>query len=319
MCRWLAYTGSPILLAEALYAPAHSLIDQSLHSTMGAEPTNGDGFGIGWYDPPSAAASLASGEAGPTPGVFRSIEPAWNDRNLHELASHVASGHFFAHVRAAIGSPVQQTNCHPFRHGGWLWMHNGLIAQFAALKRDLALAIDPGLYPQIEGGTDSEILFLLALSFGLTDDPPRAVAQAVGLVEDIARRRGVADPFQGTLATTDGMRMWVFRYSSAHASRSLFYTADVSTLRRLYPERRILQEVGADARLVVSEPIGELPGAWQEVPESSCSIIAAGHDEIVPFAPIPPVSAVSVGASGAAPTGRTAASPGTGAPPDSHR
>lgn len=299
MCRWLAYTGSPILLAEALYAPAHSLIDQSLHSRLGAEPTNGDGFGIGWYDPPSAAstsalgasgsalgaASSALGAASPVPGVFRSIEPAWNDRNLHELASHVASGHFFAHVRAAIGSPVQQTNCHPFRHERWLWMHNGLIAQFATLRRDLVLAIDPVLYPQIEGGTDSEILFFLALSLGLTDDPPGAVARAIGLVEEIAARHGVADPFQGTLATTDGRRMWVFRYSSAHSSRSLFYTADIPTLRRLYPEQRILQEVGADARLVISEPIGELPGAWREVPESSCSIIAAGHDEIVPFAP----------------------------------
>jgi hypothetical protein len=59
MCRWLAYSGAPILLEEALYAPAHSLIDQSLHSTLGAEATNGDGFGIGWYD------------AAPTPGVSR--------------------------------------------------------------------------------------------------------------------------------------------------------------------------------------------------------------------------------------------------------
>jgi len=101
MCRWLAYSGSPILLKEALYAPAHSLIDQSLHARLGAEATNGDGFGIGWYD------------AAPAPGVFKSVEPAWNDRNLHELAEHISSGHFFAHVRAAIGSPVQQSNCHP--------------------------------------------------------------------------------------------------------------------------------------------------------------------------------------------------------------
>lgn len=89
MCRWLAYTGSPILLSKALYAPAHSLIDQSLHARLGAEATNGDGFGIGWYDDT------------PGPGVFRSIEPAWNDRNLHELSDHIRSAHFFAHVRAA--------------------------------------------------------------------------------------------------------------------------------------------------------------------------------------------------------------------------
>lgn len=276
MCRWLAYTGSPIVLAKALYAPAHSLIDQSLHAQLGAEPTNGDGFGIGWYD------------ATPQPGVFRSIEPAWNDRNLHELANHVESAHFFAHVRAAIGSPVQQTNCHPFRHERWLWMHNGLVAQFATLKRQLMFAVEPSLYPAIEGGTDSEVLFHLALTFGLVEDPPTAVARAIGLVEATGRAHGVEHPFQGTLATTDGERMWVFRYSSAHQSRSLYYTADIPTLRALYPREHILRELSPDARLVVSEPIGDLPGAWREMPESSCAVIAAGRDDIYPFAPIPP-------------------------------
>jgi predicted glutamine amidotransferase len=278
MCRWLAYTGSPILLSKALYAPAHSLIDQSLHSRLGAEPTNGDGFGIGWYD------------ATPAPGTFHSVEPAWNDRNLYELADHISSGHFFAHVRAAIGSPVQQSNCHPFRHGRWLWMHNGFVAEFASLKRDLVFAVDPALYPEIAGGTDSEVLFYLALTFGLTDDPPGAVARTVGLVEAHGRSRGIDNPFQGTLATTDGERMWVFRYSSAGESRSLFYTTDVPTLRRLYPERHILQELSADARLVVSEPIGDLPGAWREMPESSFAEIAAGRDDVQPFSPSPPPS-----------------------------
>lgn len=278
MCRWLAYTGSPILLSKALYAPAHSLIDQSLHSRLGAEPTNGDGFGVGWYD------------ATPGPGTFRSIEPAWNDRNLHELANHISSGHFFAHVRAAIGSAVQQTNCHPFRHGGWLWMHNGLIAEFATLKRELVFAVDPALYPEIAGGTDSEVLFYLALTYGLTVDPSGAVARAIGHVEAVGRSHGVADAFQGTLATTDGERMWVFRYSTAGESRSLFYTADLPTLRLLYPKAHILQELSPDARLVVSEPIGDLPGAWREMPESSYAAIAAGHDDVLPFAPAPPMS-----------------------------
>src|SRR5690349_14879802 len=153
MCRWLAYTGSPVLLERALYSPAHSLIDQSLHSKLGAEATNGDGFGVGWYDEM------------PTPGVFRSIEPAWNDQNLRELAGHIHSGHFFAHIRAAIGSAVQQTNCHPFRHERWLFMHNGFVADLAAVKRDLVLEVDPSLYPSIAGQSDTELLFHLALTF----------------------------------------------------------------------------------------------------------------------------------------------------------
>ena len=185
MCRWLAYSGSPILLETALYSPVHSLIDQSLHSELGAEATNGDGFGVGWYDDQ------------PTPGVFHSIEPAWNDQNLRELAAHITSGHFFAHIRAAIGSPVQQTNCHPFRHGRWLFMHNGYVADLPRVRRDLLMAIDESLFPEVSGTADTEILFYLALTFGLESDPADAVARAVGLVEDVGRAQGRRVPVPG--------------------------------------------------------------------------------------------------------------------------
>jgi predicted glutamine amidotransferase len=76
---------------------------------------------------------------------------------------------------------VQQTNCHPFRHDNWLFMHNGYINELATIKRDLVLAVDPSLYPEIKGQADTEVLFYLALTFGLEDDPPAVVAQAIGL------------------------------------------------------------------------------------------------------------------------------------------
>jgi predicted glutamine amidotransferase len=278
MCRWLAYTGSPVLIAEALYTPKHSLIDQSLHSRLGAETTNGDGFGVGWFD------------AQATPGVFRSVEPAWNDENLRELAGHVRSHLFFAHIRAAIGSAVQQTNCHPFRNGRWLFMHNGFIDGFAQIKRDLVLAVDESLYPQIRGTTDSEVLFYLALTFGLEQDPPAAIGRAIGLVESVGRQRGVSNPFQGTIATSDGEHLWAFRYSSEGKSRSLFFSRDIHTLRELYPDRRILNQLSEDARLVVSEPIGDLPGAWHELPESSYAFVGSGKEELLPFEVKPPAS-----------------------------
>ncbi len=43
--------------------------------------------------------------------------------------------------------------------------------------------------------------------------------------------------------------MWAFRYSSEGKSRSLYYTTDVPTptLRRLYPERQLCQEVSDEA------------------------------------------------------------------------
>jgi predicted glutamine amidotransferase len=269
----MAYSGEPILASELLFRPAHSVIDQSLHSRFGATTTNGDGFGIGWYD------------VTPEASVFKSVEPAWNDRNLREVAGAIRTPLLFAHVRASTGTAVQRSNCHPFRHGRWLWMHNGALAGFREIKRDLALAVDPALYPEIEGSTDSEMLFFLALSFGLEDDPLGAVERAVGLVEDIARRHEVLDPVQMTVATTDGDSIWVFRYSSIGASRSLYFSTDIIALRRLHPDLEVLKTLGDETRLVVSEPLGELPGAWNEVPESMCGIVRPGADELKPFRP----------------------------------
>jgi predicted glutamine amidotransferase len=282
MCRWLAYSGSPLLLSEALYEGPNSFVGQSLHSRLGAEPTNGDGFGVGWYGAPA------------TPGLFHSTEPAWNDSNLRELADHISSPLFFTHIRAAIGSAVQQTNCHPFRHENWLFMHNGYINEFATIKRNLVLAIDPSLYPEIQGQADTEVLFFLALTFGLEDDPPSAIERAIGLVEDVGSRLGVPNPFQGTVATTDGESIWAFRYSSERKSRSLYYTTDVPTLRKLYPERELFREVSDNARLIVSEPLGDVAGVWNEVPESSYGIVGPGREEMRPFRPKAPSAAVPV-------------------------
>ena len=274
MCRWLAYSGSPILLEELLLKPEYSLIDQSLHARLGVETTNGDGFGVGWY-----------GTNADTPAVFRSVEPAWNDRNLRELAGYVEPPLFLAHIRASTGTAVQQTNCHPFRYGRWLWVHNGLVRDFPRLKRDLALAVDESLYSSIEGSTDSELLFYLAITLGLEDDPPGAVEQMVGLVEEAGRRHGTEHPLQMTIGTTDGKSVWAFRYSSERRSRSLYFSTDMRTVREMYPERPRLQEVSDETRIIVSEPIVELAGAWNEVPESSYGVVQEGEDELRPFRP----------------------------------
>ncbi|MBM7512847.1 glutamine amidotransferase [Nocardioides cavernae] len=264
-----------MLLADLLFAQENSLVVQSRHSRLGVEAVNGDGFGVGWYG------------AQEEPGIYHSTEPAWSDRNLREISGHASAGRVFAHIRATTGSPVQQTNCHPFRHGRWLWMHNGAIADFTLVKRDLTLEVEPALFPHIEGSTDSELFFFLALTYGLEQDPPAAVARAVGFIEETGRRHGVEHPIQMTVATTDGETTWAFRYSSEGKSRSLFHNTDVSTLRLQHPDNPTLQRVSDDARLVVSEPLGSLKGAWREVPESSCLVIRGGQEQMHPFSPSP--------------------------------
>jgi len=276
MCRFVAYIGAPVFLNEVVCQPAHSLLHQSLQAERAKTVTNGDGFGIGWYG------------AGGEPAVFKGVDPAWNDENLREIAGKITTPVLFAHIRASTGTPVQRSNCHPFRHGRWLWMHNGAIRGFHEVKRDLVMAVDPSLYPDIEGSTDSETLFFLALTFGLEDDPFTAVARAVGLVEKVGREHGVEYPIQMTVATTNGDSVWAFRYSSEGNSRSLFFSTAVSTLRQLHPEVEMLRSLGEETRLVVSEPLGDLPGAWNEVPESSAGVVRPGTDEIRPFEPVSP-------------------------------
>jgi glutamine amidotransferase len=278
MCRWLAYSGSPILLEQWLYKPQHSLIDQSLHSRLGVETTNGDGYGIGWY----------TGDDSQRPGTLKGVGPAWGSRNLREVAAIVRSPMFFAHIRASTGTPVQESNCHPFRHENWLWMHNGSIAEFQRMKRDIMMAIDPELFPAIEGSTDSEAMFDLALTVGMRVDPPAAIEKMAGFVEDLGQKHGVPNPLQMTIATTDGHRLWSVRYSSERHSRSLFFSTDVDDLRKLHPDMEVLQAVSDETRLIVSEPLGDLYGAWNEVPEGHWGVIQDGPDEMHPFVPRKP-------------------------------
>jgi glutamine amidotransferase len=275
MCRWNAYIGQPLLIGELLFRTERGLIDESLHSRMGAETTNGDGFGIGWYGITDRS----------VPARYRSVNPAWNDVNLRELADHIESPLFLAHIRAAIGSPVQQTNCHPFRHGRWLFVHNGMISGFQELRRDLLLAVDTTLFDGIAGSADSEVLFHLALTFGLENEPLAAMERAVGFVEELARERGVEHPVQMTVGISDGERLWAVRYSSARESRTLFLSEDVDALRRLHPDNVRLQQLAEGDRVIVSEPLGDLTGAWIEVPESTGLVIEDGDYARRPFTP----------------------------------
>ena len=273
MCRWLAYAGDAIPIDWLTVKASHSLIDQSLHARLGETTTNGDGFGIGWYD------------VSDTPGLYRSMHPAWNDRNLRELAAHVSSRLFFAHVRASTGSAVQETNCHPFRYGRWLFMHNGMVRHAAQLKRDLLVAVDPSLIGAIEGSTDSELLFYLAVTFGAEDDPRTALERVAGYVESVAERHRVSNPLQLTVAITDGTRIMAVRYSSERRSRSLFYGVDSRAIKQQYSLDERIQSVSNEAHTIVSEPLGDLADAWNQVPESSVVEMRPGQDEFRPFAP----------------------------------
>lgn len=270
MCRWLGYSGAPIYLDELILKPEYSLIEQSRKARLGTTTTNGDGFGIGWYGNRE------------TPGLYKDIHPAWNDRNLQDLAAHIQSPLFLAHVRAGTGTAVQRTNCHPFQHGKWLFVHNGLIRDFRKVRRELALAVEPEFFPMIGGSTDTELMLYLALTFGLEADPLGGLERMVGFVEKTCADYGIEDCLQLSAGLSDGERLLAVRYSTERRSRTLFHSKSMQALDEINPE---LSQFSPDARAVVSEPIEDMTEAWEEIPESTAIIVYRGEVEKRAFEP----------------------------------
>jgi hypothetical protein len=91
-----------------------------------------------------------------------------------------------------------------------------------------------------------------------------------------------------TLGISNGERLWAVRYSSEGNSRTLFVSEEVSALKELHPESERLQRLQDEDRAIVSEPLGDLHGAWLEVPESTALIVQPGPDEQRPFRPQAP-------------------------------
>jgi len=262
MCRWLAYHGSDVRMADVLLDPEHSLIDQSRDARQSQFMVNGDGVGVGWFD-----------GIDPEPGLYREARAAWHDENLRSLAEHVRSGCFLAHVRAATTGAVERANAHPFRGGGWLFQHNGELGEWSELRRAVESHIDPKWYRLRSGSTDSEALFLLALSMGLREEPMGALVAAVDLVRAVRESHGVERPLRVTAAASDGTGLWCIRTAQGAVAPSLFWGCG-DTLRGGDRARCC---VPRGATLVVSEPLDSNGEAWREVPpESILSVDAHG-------------------------------------------
>ena len=267
MCRWLAYSGPRILLSSLILAPENSLIRQSRSALQGASVSNGDGFGVGWYD------------SQPQPGLFRDTLPAWNDENLCNVSEQVSAGLFLAHVRASTGTTTSRANCHPFRHDRWLFMHNGSIGGFEKVRRSIALAIDPRFFPRLQGNTDSEAFFYLLLSNGVETDPEAAFAATVGQVLAIMAEEKVTEPFLMTAALTDGEVIYAIRFSNTGHQPTLYYACGVA------PGSAIGEDLKdcSNSILILSEPLDDVESHWRAVPESSMLIAEDGGVAVLPF------------------------------------
>ncbi|MBU8543247.1 MULTISPECIES: class II glutamine amidotransferase [Roseomonadaceae] len=254
MCRFLAYLGEPIFLSDLVCAPAHSLIHQSMHADEGKTPTNGDGFGLGWY-----------GER-EEPGLYREIRPAWSDENLRSLCAQVRSRLFFAHVRASTGTATTRANCHPFGLGRQMFMHNGQVGDYARIKRRMEALIPDTLYEHRLGTGDTEAIFLAALADGLAEDAVGATARTLGRVLGLMRDAGSTQALRFAAAQSDGTALTCFRWSSDGRPPSLYW-------------RRVAGNV-----LVVSEPVDERSAGWVPIAPNHVLVARPGGEvRVLPF------------------------------------
>lgn len=257
MCRWAAYLGQSIFLEDIVSLPAHSLIRQSQGAMRCPTPVNADGFGLAWY-----------GER-PEPGLYRDVLPAWSDPNLRSLVGQVRSGLFMAHVRASTGTATSRNNCHPFAVGRWSFMHNGQFGGYDSYRRHADALIPDDLYCHRKGATDSEALFLIALGHGLDQDPKGAMQRAMGLMGDLASKRGEAPHIRAACALSDGRSLFALRYSSDEHAPSLYYRWSASR----------------QGWAVVSEPLETDQGGWSEVPPGSFCIFDGDNVATSSFCP----------------------------------
>jgi len=245
MCRWIAYRGETTALEHYVTEPAHSLVSQSIHALEATASVNGDGFGLGWYG------------THPEPGLYREIRPAWADENLRYLCRHLQSHLFFAHVRAATGTAITRVNCHPFACGKWLFMHNGFVGNWSRLRRKVEGLIPDQLYPQRNGTTDTEAIFLAIMGAGI-ENPVAATENVLMKLTELVNQTTPADRLRVTAALSNGSDLYAFRYAVNDKANTLYYRESDASL------------------LIVSEPIDQGEN-WIAVPENHALVALSGE------------------------------------------
>lgn len=254
MCRLVAYQGEPILLEALVLLPSHSLVRQSTHARQAITPMNVDGFGLGWY---GHSRQLET---------YHSEKPAWADRNLPSICERVRSGSFFAHVRAATDTEVTQANCHPFANGRLLFMHNGQVGGWPAIRQCVEAALPSRVKLLQRGTTDSEAIFLSAIADGLESDAISSIKRTLARLLALRSAVFALGPLRFAAVLSDGDTLWAFRWSCDARPPTLFYR-----------QRR-------GGVTVASEPIDQGYPDWDEVPSGTCLIARRGEPiRIVPF------------------------------------
>jgi glutamine amidotransferase len=255
VCRHVAYLGPPADLASLLLDPPHSLVEQARASRFQQSgPENPDGFGVGWYEP---------GAEGRVAVRYRTPQPIGADAGFPERARATTTTALLAAVRlASPGAPVEESGNAPFLAGPWLFSLNGVVhGHFEGVGDALRALVSPARAAGIEGVTDSEVLFALALDrLDAGESPAAALAAVIDAVT--ARTTGRLN-----LLLTDGTRVAATAWENSLFTRTMTGALPVTW--------------------VASEPLDDDPG-WTRVPDGSLvEVSAAGRCTTTPLDAVP--------------------------------
>lgn len=262
MCRLVGFFGDqPILLKTILNDPENSLVRQSKSAKIGETGVNADGFGIGWYQT----------ALDPTPAVFNSTQPAWNDDNLGHICSKTTSSCFIGHVRASTVGDVNPLNCHPFSYAQFLFAHNGTIREFDRIRRPLLERLSDACFFSIKGQTDSEHFFALLMDCLAQEGKTPTISsmfeafkQAVSVISTLQRKHSPESFTRINSILSDGKSMLATRYTSnlEVLPLSLYYSTTVGAKKSI---------------VIASEPLNNQPDIWQEVPPNHALLVNESH------------------------------------------
>lgn len=260
MCRFVTYMGDDAIpLNELLGKPKNSLINQSREVIEGRLRLNADGFGLAWY----------KYGADKTPGVFKSIQPAWNDNNLKHLADKIKSDCFMGHVRASSVGDVVLNNCHPFVHDKYAFVHNGTIRHFHEIRRQIIDQLDDDMFNAIKAQTDSEHLFFLIMQYlhkSRDSVMANAVKKAFEYVVKLQKKQDESHASLLNIAMTSGTELFASRYASKGRTPLSLYYAFGQSVDKADDGRLLLKGEKNGALIVASEPLTDCAQEWHEVP-----------------------------------------------------
>lgn len=331
MCRWFAYVSEKehCLLEDVLITPKHSLCQQvHEHFLPGLLPHdpenlnqdkliaarnslfNIDGLGVCWYT--STRSDYTKGMDGLRPALYKTVSPPLNDYNFRSICANTETLACFGHIRAASGTPITPVNNHPFVFGRHAFMHNGVVADFIAIRREISALLDDDAYANVLGSTDSEHIGALYVS-NLTEgkgkeswgeehsarDMATALHKAVVTVIETQQKKlgDKAAPNSLNLAATDGRRLVAYRFRNHKTEEppSLYYSTRAGrTLNKKYPDHadggenvnsvKAAEEHGSHV-IVASEPTTYKEEDWHLIPRNSCLMVEVSGEVTVESIP----------------------------------